>query len=107
MVNKQILIPMDRLSIESVQINTMTAVKFINDDVKRNEVRWLLEEQRLNTERFDNHLKDTAAILETKINGNKMILYSPHAEFGNIGVTQRSKSQIFQLITNGLLYLSV
>ena len=61
----------------------------------------------LTSDRFNNHLKGTAAMLETKINNNKMLLYSPHAEFGNIGIGERSKSQVFQLITNGLLYLSI
>ncbi|WP_422449077.1 BPL-N domain-containing protein [Thermoanaerobacterium sp. DL9XJH110] len=61
----------------------------------------------LTRERFNKYLKDNAAVVETKINGNKMLLYSPHAEFGNIGITQRKNSQVFQLITNGLFYLSI
>ena len=61
----------------------------------------------LTKERFDNHLKGRAAIVESEFNGNKMLLYSPHAEFGNIGITERNKSQTFQLISNALFYLSI
>lgn len=61
----------------------------------------------LTRERFDCFLKGTAAVVETKINGNKMLLYSHHAEFGDIGLSKRKDSRIFQLITNGLLYLSM
>lgn len=61
----------------------------------------------LTRDRFDRYLRDAAAVVETKINNNKMLLYSPHAEFGNIGITNRRDSRIFQLITNGLFYLSI
>jgi hypothetical protein len=61
----------------------------------------------LTRDRFDRYLRDTAAVVETKINDNKMLLYSHHAEFGNIGITTRRDSRIFQLITNGLFYLSI
>ena len=61
----------------------------------------------LTKERFEKYLKKRASIVETRINKNKVILYSPHAEFGNIGITQRLKSQSYQLITNGLFYLSI
>ena len=61
----------------------------------------------LTRERFDKYLKKRASIVETKINGNKAILYSPHAEFGNIGISQKINSQTFQLITNGLFYLGM
>ncbi len=61
----------------------------------------------LTRERFYKHLKGRAAIVETELNGNKMVLYSPHFEFGNIGINDRIKSQPFQLITNGLFYLSL
>lgn len=61
----------------------------------------------LTRERFDRFLKDTAAVVETKIDGNKMLLYSHHAEFGDIDLSKRKDSRIFQLITNGLFYLSM
>jgi hypothetical protein len=61
----------------------------------------------LSKERFDNHLKGKGAVIETTLNDNKVLLYSPHAEFGNIGICERKNSQVFQLVTNGLLYLSL
>jgi len=61
----------------------------------------------LTKERFEKYLKERASIVETRINRNRVILYSPHAEFGNIGITQRLKSQSYQLIANGLFYLSI
>ncbi len=61
----------------------------------------------LTRERFDRYLRDTAAVVETKVNNNKMLLYSHHSEFGNIGMAERRDSRIFQLITNGLFYLSI
>lgn len=61
----------------------------------------------LTKERFDRHLAGRAAMLETAINGHKVLLYSPHAEFGNIGVGPRKASQVFQFLSNGLFYLAV
>lgn len=61
----------------------------------------------LNKERFDNYLKGRGAVIETTLNNNKVLLYSPHAEFGNIGICERKNSQVFQLVTNGLFYLSL
>jgi len=61
----------------------------------------------LTKERFDKYLKGSAAIVETKINSNKVLLYSHHAEFGNIGIARRKDSMIFLLITNALFYLSI
>lgn len=61
----------------------------------------------LTKERFDKHLKDRAAIVETTLGKNKMVLYSPHFEFGNIGISERINSQTFHLITNCLFYLSI
>ena len=59
----------------------------------------------LTKDRFEQHLKDQPAIIEQKINGNKVLLYSPHAEFGSIGITKRKDSQVFQFISNALFYL--
>lgn len=61
----------------------------------------------LTKERFENYLHNKAAILESKINNNKIVLISPHAEFGNIGISNKKESQSFQFITNTLLYLSI
>lgn len=61
----------------------------------------------LTKERFTNHMSGRAAMLETSINDNKILLYSPHAEFGNIGISPRKNSQVFQLLTNGLFYLGM
>ncbi|MGB9976437.1 BPL-N domain-containing protein [Thermovenabulum sp.] len=60
----------------------------------------------LTRERFNKYLKNFSAVIETRINNNKILLYSPHAEFGNIGITQRKYSQVYLLISNGLFYLS-
>lgn len=61
----------------------------------------------LTRERFDKHLAGRAAMLETSINGHKVLLYSPHAEFGNIGIGPRPLSQVFQFLSNGLFYMTV
>jgi len=78
-----------------------TFYEFIASGSPKEYPKWDLKE------RFEKYLKKRASIVETKINKNKVILYSPHAEFGNIGITQRLKSQSYQLITNGLFYLSI
>ena len=61
----------------------------------------------LTRDRFEKYLDDKVAILESSVNNNKVVLISPHAEFGNIGISPRKKSQAFQLITNVFFYLSL
>lgn len=62
---------------------------------------------KLTETRFEKYLKNKAAILETNFNNNRIVLISPHAEFGNIGISPRKKSQAFQLIINTFFYLSL
>lgn len=62
---------------------------------------------KLTEARFGKYLKNKAAILETNVNNNRIVLISPHAEFGNIGISTKKESQSFQLITNSLFYLSI
>jgi len=60
----------------------------------------------LTRDRFDTYLKGRAAVIEAGYHQHQVLLYSPHAEFGSTGLTERKLSQVFQMITNGLLYLS-
>jgi glutamine amidotransferase-like uncharacterized protein len=62
---------------------------------------------KLTETRFNKYLENKAAILETTINQNRVVLISPHAEFGNIGISPKRETQSFQLITNTLFYLSI
>jgi len=62
---------------------------------------------KLTEDRFEKYLNNKVAVLEASVNNNKVVLISPHAEFGNIGISNRKKSQTFQFITNTLLYLSI
>jgi len=60
----------------------------------------------MSRQRFERHLKGTAAIVEATPGERRMLLYSPHAEFGNIGICERHKSTVFLLLANGIFYLS-
>jgi len=61
----------------------------------------------LTDNRFEKNLNKRIAILEAPFYNNKVILISPHAEFGNIGIAKRKNTQSFQIITNALFYLSI
>lgn len=63
-------------------------------------------ENVLTRERFDTYLKGRGAVIEGDFHQHKVLLYSPHAEFGSTGSTERKLSQVFQMVTNGLYYLS-
>lgn len=60
----------------------------------------------LTEECFDRLVINTTAFAEAEYNGNKILMYSPHPEMGNIGYGPRRDSLNFQLIYNGLFYLS-
>jgi len=62
---------------------------------------------KLTEARFERYLQNKAAILEANVNKNRIVLISPHAEFGNIGISPKKESQSFQLITNTLFYFSI
>lgn len=55
---------------------------------------------------FDRLVANKCAFAEAKYHGNKILLYSPHPEMGNIGYGPRKDSLNFLLIYNGLTYLS-
>lgn len=63
-------------------------------------------ENILTRERFASYLKGRGAAIEGEFHQHKVLLYSPHAEFGSTGSTERKLSQVFQMVTNGLFYLS-
>lgn len=60
----------------------------------------------LSQECFDRLVVNKTAFAEADYNGNKILMFSPHPEMGNIGYDKRKDSLNFQLIYNGLFYLS-
>lgn len=60
----------------------------------------------LTRDRFERHLKGKPALLETVYGQGRVLLYSPHAEFGSPGASPLEQSQGFMLIANGLFYLT-
>lgn len=60
----------------------------------------------LTQECFDRLVESTTAFAEAHYHGNKILMYSPHPEMGNIGYGPRMDSLNFQLIFNGLFYLA-
>ena len=60
----------------------------------------------LTQEVFDRLLKNRCAFAEAIYHGNKLLLFSPHPEMGNLGTNPWAESPGFQLVYNGLFYLS-
>ncbi len=59
----------------------------------------------LSPERFEKHLRGRSAFVECRTGEGKTLLFSPHGEFGNIGMGERRKSPSFLLILDALFYL--
>ena len=60
----------------------------------------------LSSETFNSLLLNRTAFAEAEHCGNRILLFSPHPEMGNIGYATRKDSLNFMLIYNGLNYLS-
>lgn len=60
----------------------------------------------LTQETFNSLLLNKTAFAEARHYGNKLLLFSPHPEMGNIGYGPRADSLNFMLVFNGLNYLS-